>query len=80
MSSVGLTCGFALGWKSAMPARSTRLLRQPLHRTPTRGKLGGDLDEQPLPSDQPIGQVRPHVGEARLDHLRGDTARTSTAL
>jgi hypothetical protein len=41
---------------------------------PSGGGRGGDLDEQPLPPDQPIGQVRPNVGEARLDHIGASAA------
>jgi len=37
-----------------------------------RGKLGGDLGQQPLLPDQPVGQVGPHVGEAEFDDPLGD--------
>ena len=37
-----------------------------------RAKLGGDIGQQPLPPDEPILQVGPHVGEPELDHPCGD--------
>lgn len=49
------------------------MLHQSPHRPPVRGKLGGDIDQQPLPLDETIFQVRPHVCEAKLSHPRADT-------
>jgi hypothetical protein len=40
------------------------VLHQPPHRAPIRGKLGGDIHQQPLPLDEPILQVGPHFWEA----------------
>jgi hypothetical protein len=37
-----------------------------------RAKLRGDIVQQPLPLDDPIGQVRPNVCEPKLDHPGGD--------
>ncbi len=48
------------------------LLHQPPHCPPVRGKLGGDIGQQPLPPDEPIFQIRPHVDEAKLGHPRRD--------
>jgi hypothetical protein len=47
-------------------------LHQPPHRAPACGQLGGDLGQQPLPLDNPIDQVRPHVDEAERGHPRSD--------
>src|SRR6266536_1185366 len=48
------------------------LLHQAPHRGAMRAQLGGDLGQQPLPSDQAVLQVGPHVGEPQPGHPRGD--------
>jgi hypothetical protein len=53
-------------------AADPRVLHQPPHRAPVRGKLGGDHGQQPLLLDEAIYQIGPHVDEAKRGHPRGD--------
>jgi hypothetical protein len=47
------------------------LVHQPPDRHPVGAELGGHLGQRPRPRDEPIGQVRLHIGEAELGGPRG---------
>ncbi len=52
--------------------RDPCLFHQPPHRDSVRAQLGSDLGQPPLLLDEPIGQVRPHLREAKLGDPPGD--------
>jgi hypothetical protein len=47
-------------------------VHQPPDRPTIRGKLRCDIGQQPLPLEEPIGQIGTRIWEAKLRHPRGD--------
>jgi hypothetical protein len=63
--------GGLLPWASPDPPDAV-LAHEPPHRLAVGAELGGHLGQRPPLQQQPVGQVRPQVGEAKLRGSGGE--------